>query len=175
MRELGLDFQPRRPGLLAIILLLAGGLLCVDAWREDSALRERLDEVETHLAQARHRAERLAAGRRDSRPDNVFTVEENKALRQTIATIRIDWEKLYQSIDAAISEEVSLLAIRPSVSGKSVQIAGEARDMAATLAFVEALRREPLLHVALQSHQIKQNDPQRPIVFEVAATWLNGS
>ena len=47
--------------------------------------------------------------------------------------------------------------------------------MAATLAFVEALRREPLTQVVLLSHQIKQSDPQNPIVFEISATWLTGS
>lgn len=175
MREISLDFQPRRPGLLTIVLLLAGVLLCADAWLEDTALRERLNEVESQLAQARRRADRLATGSRDSRPENVFSTEESNALRQAIGAIRIDWERLYRSIDKAVSEEVSLLAIRPNAAGKSLQISGEARDMAAALAFVEALRHEPLSHVALLSHQIKQNDPQHPIVFEISATWLNGS
>ena len=175
MRKIDLDFQPRRPGLLSVVLLLAGLLLCTDAWLEDSVLRDQLDEVESRLAVANRRAERLAAGRRDSKPENVFSVEESKALRQTIVAIRIDWEKLFRSIDRATSEEIGLLAIRPSVAGKSVQISGEARDMAAALAFVEALRREPLAQPTLLSHQIKQNDPQHPIIFEIAATWLTGS
>lgn len=175
MREIALDFQPRRPGLLSLVLLLAGVLLCADAWQEDTALRERLNDVESRLAQARHHGDRLAAGRRDSRPENAFSAEESSALRQAIGAIRIDWETLYRNIDQAVSEEVSLLAVRPSVAGKSLQISGEARDLAAALAFVEALRHEPLSHVALLSHQIKQNDPQQPIVFEISATWLTGS
>lgn len=175
MRDLGLDFQPRRPGLLPVVLLLAGVLLCVDAWLEDRTLRSQQEEVEARLAQARRRAERIDAGRRDSRPETVFSAEESKALRQTIGLIRIDWEKLYRSIDAATSEDVSLLAIRPSAAGKAVQISGEARNMAAALAFVEALRREPLANAVLLSHQIKQSDPQQPITFEIAATWLTGS
>jgi len=96
-------------------------------------------------------------------------------LRQAIAAIRLDWEALYGSIDQAVSEEISLLAVRPSATGKAVQISGEARDLAAALAFVEALRRLPLANVALLSHQVKQNDPQHPIIFEIAATWLTGS
>jgi hypothetical protein len=47
--------------------------------------------------------------------------------------------------------------------------------MATALAFVEALRRDPLDNAALLSHQIKQSDPQHPIIFEIAATWLTGS
>ena len=175
MRELSLDFQPRRPGLLAVVLLLAGLLLCADAWLEDSALRDKLDEAQTRLSQAQRHTERIAAGRRDSRPENVFSADESKALRQAISAIRVDWETLYRHIGKATSDEVSLLAIRPNVTGKSVQISGEARDMAAALAFVEALRNEPLTRVALLSHQTRQNDPQHPIVFEISATWLTGS
>ena len=135
----------------------------------------RCANVESRLAQARQRADQLAAGRRDSRPENVFSAEESSALRQAIGAIRIDWDMLYRSIDRAVSEDVSLLAVRPNAAGKSLQISGEARDMAAALAFVEALRQEPLAHIALLSHQIKQNDPQHPIIFEISATWLSGS
>lgn len=175
MREVVLDFQPARPGLLSIALLVAGLMLGADAWWEDSALRNQLEDVESRLAQAKRIADRRDAGQRDSRPEKVFSAEEGRALRQAIGVISIDWERLYRSIDQATSEEISLLAIRPSAAGKSVQISGEARDMAAALAFVEALRREPLAHATLLSHQIKQNDPQRPIIFEIAATWLTGS
>jgi hypothetical protein len=175
MRDLALDFQPRRPGLLTVVLLLAGVLLCADAWLENRALQSQQEEAEGKLAQAKRRAERIDAGRRDSQPENVFSADESKALRLTIGLIRIDWEKLYRSIDAATSEEISLLAIRPNATGKTVQISGEAHNMAAALAFVEALRREPLDNPVLLSHQIKQSDPQLPITFEIAATWLTGS
>jgi hypothetical protein len=175
MREIALDFQPRRPGLLGIVLLLAAGLLCGDAWLEYGVLKERLDDVEARLGQARRRVERADAGRRDAKPENVFTADESKALRLTIGAIRLDWESLYRRIDDATGEEISLLAIHPNVTGKAVQISGEARDLPAALAFVEALRQAPLAHVALLSHQIKQGDPQRPIVFEISATWLTGS
>ncbi|MBL8430652.1 MAG: hypothetical protein JNJ95_12325 [Dechloromonas sp.] len=175
MRDLGLDFQPRRPGLLTVVLLIAGIVLCADAWFEDRKLLSQQEEVEASLAQAKRRADRVDAGRRDSRPENVFSAEEAKTLRETISLIGIDWEKLYRSIDAATGEDIALLAIRPSAAGKSVQISGEARNMAAVLTFVDALRREPLDKPVLLSHQIKQSDPQQPILFEIAATWLTGS
>ena len=175
MRDLSLDFQPRRPGLLTVVLLLAGVLLCADAWLDASALRSQLDDVEARLAKAQRRADRQDLSRRDSRPENVFSADESKALRQAISAIRIDWAQLYRSIDAATSEDISLLAIGPNGQGRSLQISGEPRDLKAALAFVEALRREPFANVALLSHQIKQNAPERPIIFEIAATWLTGS
>ena len=175
MREIDLDFQPRRPGLLPVVLLLAGLLLAADGWLEDSALRDNLNEARSRFEQAQRRAERLDAGQRNNRPENVFSADESKALRQAISAIRVDWEALYHAIDQSVSEDVSLLAIRPSVTAGIVQISGEARDMAAALAFVESLRREPLAQIVLLSHQIKQSDPQHPVIFEISATWLTAS
>ncbi len=167
-----LDFQPRRPGLLALCLLLAGGLLAADAAVEDRARRERLDDLSGQIAQAERRLEKRQNAERQRRPENVFSPEEAAALRQAYAAIGVDWERLFGTIDAAVSEDVALVAIRPSVSGKSVQISGEARHLNAALAFVEALRREPLSQVVLVSHQLKQTDPQHPYIFEIAAAWL---
>lgn len=72
MRDFSLDFQPRRPGLLTVVLLLAGVLLCADAWLDAGALRSQLDDVEAQLAKAKRRADRIDLNRRDSRPENVF-------------------------------------------------------------------------------------------------------
>ena len=65
MRDFSLDFQPRRPGLLTVVLLLAGVLLCADAWLDAGALRSQLDDVEAQLAKAKRRADRIDLNRRD--------------------------------------------------------------------------------------------------------------
>ena len=157
MRDPGLDFQPRRPGLLALALFAAGLLLAADAWHEAAALREQLNDAELRLAQVERRAERGEQKRRDNRPENLFSGEDNKSIQSAVAAIRRDWEGLYRAIDQA--------------AGKALQISGEARNLGAALAFVDALRQGPLGQAVLQSHQIKQNDPERPIVFEIAAAW----
>lgn len=171
MRDPGLDFQPRRPGLLALALFAAGLLLAADAWHEAAALREQLTDAELRLAQVERRAERGEQKRRDNRPENLFSGEDSKSIQNAVAAIRRDWEGLYRAIDQAAGKDVALLAVRPDSAGKAVQISGEARNLAAALAFVDALRQGPLGQAVLQSHQIKQNDPERPVVFEIAATW----
>lgn len=170
-----LDFQPRRPGLLAVVLLLAGILLAADAAVEDSQRRERLGELAGQIAQAERRLERRQDAERQHRPENRFSPEEAAALRQAYAAIGVDWERLFGAIDAAVTGDVALVAVRPSVSRRTVQISGEARNLAAALAFVEALRRAPLSQVVLVSHQLKQTDPQHPYLFEIAAAWLPAS
>ncbi|WP_153133370.1 hypothetical protein [Dechloromonas hortensis] len=170
MRDLGLDFQPRRAGLLPLVLLLAGALLAADAWLDAHRLSQQQEEIEAQLRQAQRRADRLA---RDGKTADgpALNAEQDKALRQAAAAIAIDWEALYRHIDQATQEDVALLAIVPNAAGKSLQITGEARNLPATLAFVEALRRPPLAQATLLSHKIKTEDGQRPVVFEISATW----
>lgn len=175
MRELMLDFQPRRPRLMTLALVAVGILLCLDAGLEYHAHGERLSEVSEQLERATRRLERQAAAQRDSRPEELFSAAEGKSLQLSNKATRVDWEGLFGGIEQAVSEDVSLLAVRPDLAGKAVQISGEARNLAAALAFVEALKRDPLSRVVLLSHQIRQNDPQRPVVFEIAATWTTAS
>lgn len=175
MREPMLDFQPRRPRLMTLALVAAGIVLCLDAGLEYAALDERLSAVGEQLERATRHAERQAAARRDSRPEELFSPAEGKSLQQSAKALRVDWEGLFGGIEQAVSEDVCLLAVRPDVAGKSVQISGEARNLAAALAFVDALKQDPLSRVVLLSHQIRHSDPQRPVVFEIAATWTTAS
>lgn len=174
MREWQLDFQPRRPGLLSLTLLLAGLVLLGDAGLEARWLSDQQAALADSLFQARKRVDRQTLAQREAPPEQVFSADEVKALRAAVAAIGVDWEGLFHTIDGAVGKDVVLLAVRPNAVGKSVLISGEARDMKAVLAFVDTLRGSRLPQVALQSHQIRQNDPQHPIVFEVAATWLSG-
>lgn len=53
-----LDFQTRRPGLLSVCLLLAGGLLAADAVVEDTARRERLEELSGQIERVERRLQK---------------------------------------------------------------------------------------------------------------------
>jgi hypothetical protein len=174
MRELGLDFQPRRPGLLPLLLLCVAGVLAADAWIELHAHNAQLADLQVQLGHAQRRAERLALTTREAaRREAALPAEQSRALQEAVATIHLDWEALYRQIDQATREDIALLAITPNAAAKSLQLSGEARNLPALLGFVDALRRQPLSQVSLLSHKIKADDPQHPIIFEIAATWSN--
>lgn len=168
---LDLDFQPRTPGILAITLLVVAGLLLADVIWEYQQRSNAVATVQDELSRVERRLQRRQQAERQNQPVNVFSKEEVAALQQALAALSVDWEGLFAAVDSAISEDVALTAIRPSVSTKSVQISGEGRDMASVLAFVEALQRSPLSQVVLVSHQLKQSDAQRPYSFEITAVW----
>ena len=87
--------------------------------------------------------------------------------------INLPWEALFDSIEHAATEEIALLSLQPNVSARSLRINGEARNMAKLLNFVEALERELIFeNVHLLNYKIKQDNPHRPIVFFLTATWI---
>lgn len=169
MRDLQLDFQPRRPGPLALLALLAAALVCLDAGIEWRAAGLRLNEVSARVAEAEKRLNRQS-GQANER-FAALPPEQSKALSQASAAIAFDWEAIYRSIDRATGEDIALLAIVPDMAGKSLQISGEARDLKSLLAFVEALPQAPLTRASLASQKIKQDDPQHPVLFDIVAYW----
>lgn len=173
--QLAPDFLPARPGALPLVLLVAAVLVLADAVLDERAASERREVAEQAAAKAEKRRERGEAARRAPSAEALLTPEEAKAIALAEHAVRVDWERLFASVDRAVSDDVALLGLRPSVTARNVQLAGEARDMAAALAFVEALRRPPLARVVLLSHSLRSNEPGRPLAFEVTAEWQPAS
>jgi hypothetical protein len=174
MRDPGLDFQPRRPKFLTLVLFAAAVLLAGDAAFEEFNSRARLEDALQQTARAETRRGRAEAQQRQQQPESLLSAEQAAALRVATGALAVEWERLFLTIDQAVGEDVALLAIRPSLAAQSVQISGEARDMAAALAFADALRRAPLARVVLLSHSVRINEPGRPIAFEISAEWNTG-
>ncbi len=153
-------------------LLLAGGVLCADTWYDWQGKREQLADLQAQMSQLEKRSKQLLRkGPASNEPETTLTVEQGKALRQAENSIQIDWEALYQHIDRATGDDVVLLGITPNTATHTVQLSGEARNLPAIFAFIEALRQPPLEQVALLSHKIKSDDPQQPVSFEIVANW----
>ncbi len=96
----------------------------------------------------------------------------NDILRQ----LNLPWEAVFDALELAASEKIALLSLQPSVSGQTIRITGEARDLAALVEYVQALELEPVLKNAhLASYKTRQDHPRRPIVFSIIATWHESS
>jgi len=67
---------------------------------------------------------------------------------------------------------VALLAIEPDTKSGTVKISGDSKDYLAALGYVLNLSRaDTLSHVQLVRHEVRQNDPQRPVSFSISAAW----
>jgi hypothetical protein len=172
MRRLKLDFQRKSANMgggvvLLAIALLVGGIL----FSEYRDLADEIDEGEAKLT----RLERLTGhkvespGKHDANPYG----EEIKRANEVIDQLALPWDQLFAAVEGAAGKDVALLAIQPDKRKREVTIGGEAKNVAAMLDYMRRLNEsKPLRKVDLLSHQIQQQDPQKPVRFNLSAKWI---
>jgi hypothetical protein len=98
---------------------------------------------------------------------------EVKHAREILLQLGMPWNELFTSVEGVEAPDVALLHIESDVDKQNVKISAEARNLGAMLDYLHDLEgRSIFSDVYLQSHQIQQQDPQRPVRFVVTATWL---
>ena len=164
MQRLELDFRAAdRPspwaGRLLLVVALAVGAQLAVSYRE---LREAVLEREARLAELQPRA---GAAREVS-------AEEVAAASESLQRLAQPWGELFAALESAASDRVALLAIQPDPRAGTVTITGDSKDYLAALTYVLNLSRvEALSNVQLVRHEVKSDDPQRPVSFAVSASW----
>lgn len=97
---------------------------------------------------------------------------ELKHARDVAQQLGMPWDELFRSIEAADAPTVALLGIESTADRQRIQISAEAKNLDAMLRYVKELEGRALFaDVYLHSHQIQQQDPQRPVRFVLSATW----
>ena len=167
MQRIELDFVRRRPAsrwagrvLLAVALGIAGemGFTYVQVERTVNA-------NETIVARA-------ASTTHARKAVQHVSPEEVSAARETVDRLGLPWTRLFAALEGAASEKVALLAIEPDTKAGTVTISGDSKDYLSALTYVLNLSRsDALSHVQLVRHEVKQNDPQRPVSFSISAAW----
>ena len=102
------------------------------------------------------------------------TQQELKQANEILRKINLPWEKLFDSLEYAVSKEIALLSVQPNVANRTLRINGEARNLGALTDFVEAIEREEVFENAhLLNYKVKQENPYRPIAFSLITKWIN--
>lgn len=173
MQPLDLNFSTqRRPaGLVRWLVLLAGvatlaGLLAWNAlvWQP-------------RLIAADKQLRILQSGLTARQPVLRKMSDEQLAAewRQTSAVagaLNQPWEKLFSILEAAPGGQVALLTLEPNATLRELVLTAEAKNFNAMLDFYRLLGQQAdLSAVALHSHQINQQDNDKPIRFRITATW----
>jgi hypothetical protein len=165
LKPLDLDFVRARPSapwagklLLALAVAFAGDVAFSYA-RTASALKK------NEAALARYET-------RKSQPLKSVSKEEMTAARETVTRLSTPWASLFGALESAASDKVALLGIEPDPKAGTVLITGDSKDYLAALTYVLNLARsEALGKVQMVRHEVKANEPQKPIGFAVSATW----
>jgi hypothetical protein len=169
-RSVELDFVARRRPvtLVSAALLLLGAAAAVAAYMEYRYLDGRRAALELRLDAALRSAHRDPAA--DVRAQGMSA--EAGRIAQELGT---PWTELLAELEAASGEsasQVAVLSIEPDHAKRLVHITGESRDLPTALAYVQRLQKSTLLrYPMLDSHDVKNDDPQRPVRFALSAEW----
>lgn len=166
-RPLQLDFVvPRKRGRLAglfvlgISLALAGGMIF--EYRQTQQRLHELDAVEALLSAARP-APAIPRERLDA---------EMKSAQATVRQLTLPWAQLIDSLERASTKEVAVLHIQPDAQNRLVRVTAEARAQEPMLEYLRRLGSTgSFAEVHLISHQVREDDPARPIQFSVQASF----
>ncbi len=163
---LSVDFGPRTRSSpwAARVLFAVAAAVALDAGLAWHDARKAIDANQAALA-------RLPAGAPQS-----ASKEEVALARDTVARLAMPWDSLFGAIETAASDQVALLAVEPDPKAGKVTISGEGKDYLAALTYVLNLSRSDALSgVQLVRHEVKPEDPQRPVAFSISAVWREGS
>lgn len=175
MRALQLDYQRTyRPvpwlglGVLVAALVVLALMGC-----HYQTLKQQIALWEGKVAQIQ------GPGRPDALAPRPLTEQAARAQRleaeqanQVLRQLALPWSALFNAVESSGGPGVALLSLEPELHKGVVKISGEAKDFKALLDYVRQLAAQPVFdRVMLQSHQIAQADPQKPVRFTLLAHW----
>ncbi len=174
MRALTIDFRKnvRATPWSGFAVLAAGLLVAGSIAAKYPATAYRVQNLETQVREAQRAMRSQDSGKRP--PSELQkSLTEVRLANEVIAQLALPWDQLFNAVESARSKEMALLAIEPDAQKRRVKLTGEAKNLDSMLAYVRFLESQgPLLDVFLQSHQVEQNDPLKPVRFVVTATWV---
>lgn len=173
-RALHLDFErPAGQGRAWGTILLAIGAV-LGSWVV-LEYRDAGDEVarwEDKLSDTRRLAKRSLPSFAVEEAPTAALAQELKDANVVLDRLALPWDPLFADIEAAVVPDVALLGVQPDPRARVVNLEGEARDLKALLTFLARLDAAPgLTDAHLTRHEIRMNDPNRPIAFTIQARW----
>jgi hypothetical protein len=95
---------------------------------------------------------------------------ETKAAEAVVRELTVRWGTLIATLEAASARDVALLQLQPDADQRRLKLTAEARDRDSMFAYLKRLEAAPALaEVHLVSHQVQNDNPQRPIQFSLQA------
>jgi len=167
-----LDFAGGRPALsLAGGLLLALGVVATGVvFMEYRTVTQHRAGLELRLA-ALTRADALAAAPVETPADARIVV----SAQQAATDLATPWTLLLSELEQASKEtkgEVAVLGVEPDHGKHNVRVSAEARTLTLALAYVQRLQASrSLSYPMLDRHEIRADDAQHPVRFELTGAW----
>lgn len=173
-----IDFAPRTPITLIYRLpfwawpvLLLGLIAALSAGLRLWLLNQRIELMHQTLADIRQRVDQRTEKPRPAvkssiLPPQVATI--NNAVRQ----LNTPWVDLLDALESASDQRIALFEIRPEAVTRQLLGSAEARNSDDMVRYIERLKSQPMFSaVLITSHQINEQDRNKPMRFEFSVTW----
>lgn len=179
MKSMNIDFAARtwRRTLFHLhpLVITAGAVglaLCVGAAFSGWQLLQQQREREHQL---RHQQERLAVRSKAqvAAPKVQIPAEQAAFVNVAVMQLNFPWRDLQDAVAAATTSNVALLALEPDARKHILKLTAETRNSDDMVGYIEQLKEQELFSgVALTRHEINEQDPNRPLRFEIEAVWV---
>jgi Tfp pilus assembly protein PilN len=94
------------------------------------------------------------------------------AVNAAVLQLNLPWRALHDALQAGTPPNIALLALEPDAKKSSLRITAEAKASDDMIAYVEQLQKADwFTTVTLARHEINEQDPNRPIRFQIDALW----
>ena len=179
MKGLPIDFAPpclqrtlHRTTMRAWVLGAVGLALCVAAAVLGARMLARQKADDALLDAARARASvPVVVALANAAPR--ISQQQAGAVNAAVMQLNLPWRALQDAIGAATPPTIAMLALEPDARKRSMKITAEAKSSDAMIAYVEKLKEQELFAgVKLTRHEINEQDPARPIRFQIDAEWV---
>lgn len=162
--DLEYESRPRARWAAWSLLLLAFAYTADVGW---SYVKVR-DALDARTAELASLPKRTLAERYEPR-----NIEKELAFaRATIHKIALPWSELFKALSTSNVEGVDLLSVEPEIDSGTVRVTAEAKDLPAMLTYLARLESNKYFRsVGATRHEIKGNEPRRPVLFTVVASW----
>jgi Tfp pilus assembly protein PilN len=174
MRPIRMDFSrdSDAPSATGVTLLRLGLVAAVVSAACYVTVSGEIDRLEARASETNGKARKMPARLTESPGDAREMQQEIKNANQVVQQMTLPWDRLFKELEAAASKEVALLTVQPDVGSRQVRISGEARNFKAMLDYARRLEQTEMLRdVVLLGHEMKPQDPQRPVAFSLIAGW----
>jgi hypothetical protein len=162
--RLQLDFiaPPREQRWAGLLLLLLSLVIAGD-------LAYRYREARIALARAEAARGLLPDERRPARTIPKERLDEHmKSAQSVLHQLALPWPVLIDAFEGAATNDVAMLQLQPDARDHVLRVTAEARHEDAMLSYLRSLgSANGMSDVHLLNHQLRDDDPQRPILFTV--------
>ena len=178
MSRLAIDFAPRTARALwhrlpvgAMLVMLVALLVIGGAGVQMVSLQQQTASAQQALALTAVR-EQAPVERQRTVAAAAVTPAQAVSVNNAIKKLNVPWVELLDALEEAASPKVALLELRPDIVSRQLVAVAEAGNSDAMFAYVRKLQAQPMLtSVYLSSHQVSEQDRNKPIRFEFTATW----